>query len=348
MNCKFKFGLAVVKINGRKLRFAVIGLGKMGLLHASLLNFFPQSELVALCEKSALMNRFLKKMFANSGVHVVDDLEKLRGLELDAVCVTTPITSHSYVIKEVYAKDIARNVFVEKTLALNHIQSKELCKLAKNFGGVTMVGYMKRFSVTFGKAKNILNERVLGEISSVDAYAYSSDFSKIESRSKKSATRGGVLSDLGSHVIDLALWFFGDFEVESASSKSILCEEGEDSVDFNFKKLGMEGKAHISWCMDAYRMPNFGLCITGSAGTMKVNDYGLNLKLLNGDSHEWFRHDLDDYVNFFLGDSEYCREDEAFINSILNGDKIEPSFVTAAKVDAVIDQVKEKAKADGN
>ena len=53
-------------------------------------------------------------------------------------------------------------------------------------------------------------------------------------------------------------------------------------------------------------------------------------------------------VNFFLGDSEYCREDEAFINSILNDDKIEPSFVTAAKVDAVIDQVKEKAKANGN
>jgi predicted dehydrogenase len=338
----------VVKINERKLRFAVIGLGKMGLLHASLLNFLPESELVALCEKSTLMNRFFKKMFANSGVHVVDDLEKLHGLELDAVYVTTPISSHYYVIKEVYAKDVARNVFVEKTLALNHVQSKELCEIAKNIGGVTMVGYMKRFSVTFGKAKNILNEGILGEISSVDAYAYSSDFSKIQSGSKKSATRGGVLSDLGSHVIDLALWFFGDFEVESASCKSILCEEGEDSVDFDFKKLGMNGKVHVSWCMDAYRMPDFGLSITGSGGTMKVNGYSLDLKLNHGDSHKWFRHNLDDYVNFFLGDSEYCREDEAFINSILNDDKIEPSFVTAAKVDAVIDEVKEKARANGN
>jgi predicted dehydrogenase len=331
-----------------RLRVAVVGLGKMGLLHTSLLNVFPAVELVALCEKSALMNRLFKKVFSNSTVNIVDDLEELRGLELDAVYVTTPISSHYNIVKGVYAKGIARNVFVEKTLALDYVQSRELCEIAKNVGGLTMVGYMKRFSVTFGKAKNVLTQGVLGEISSFDAYAYSSDFSKVQPSSKKSATRGGVLSDLGSHVIDLALWFFGDFEVESASSKSILCEAGEGSVDFNVKKLGMKGAVHVSWCMDDYRMPSFGLAITGNAGTMKVNDYSLDLKLSNGDSYRWFRHDLDDYVNFLLGEPEYYREDEVFINSILNCGKVEPSFVTASKVDCIIDQVKEEVKANGN
>ena len=331
-----------------RLRIAVVGLGKMGLLHASLLNVFPAVELVAVCEKSALMNRLFKKIFSNSGVRVVKNLEKLRDLELDALYVTTPISSHYPIIKEVYAKDITRNIFVEKTLAADYNQSRDLCEIAKNVGGVAMVGYMKRFSVTFRKAKNILEKGILGEISSFDAFAYSSDFSKVQLDSKKSTTRGGVLSDLGSHVIDLALWLFGDFEVEAASAKSILNEVGEDSVDITVKKLGLEGAIHTSWCVDGYRMPTFGLDITGSGGVMKVNDYSVDLKLGNEASHRWFKHDLDDYVNFLLGDSEYYREDEAFIKSLLNGGGGDPSFVIASKVDKVIDQVKNKVKVNGN
>ena len=52
--------------------------------------FFPEVELDALCEKSALMNRLFKKVFSNTGINVVDDFEKLRVQELDAVYVTTP------------------------------------------------------------------------------------------------------------------------------------------------------------------------------------------------------------------------------------------------------------------
>jgi len=39
-----------------------------------------------------------------------------------------------------------------------------------------MVGYMKRFAITFTKAKSILDQGTLGEITSFDAHAYSSDF----------------------------------------------------------------------------------------------------------------------------------------------------------------------------
>jgi len=41
------------KVLDKKLRVAVIGLGKMGLLHAGILSVLPDVELVALCEKSA-------------------------------------------------------------------------------------------------------------------------------------------------------------------------------------------------------------------------------------------------------------------------------------------------------
>ena len=55
-----------------------------------------------------------------------------------------------------------------------------------------MVGYLRRFCVTFRKAKNLLCENALGEVSSFKAYAYSSDFSGNIRNSKIPASRGGV------------------------------------------------------------------------------------------------------------------------------------------------------------
>jgi len=327
-----------------RLRVAVVGLGKMGLLHASILNVMPSVEVVALCDKSYLLLKFVRKLFKKA--KAVDEVDKLADLDLDFVYIATPIPAHFPVVKAIYLKEVTHNLFVEKTLASSWEKAEELCDLAQTFGGVNMVGYMKRFSPTFGKAKSLLDRRDLGDLNYFDAHAYSSDFS-FQKGSKMSRSRGGVLGDLGSHIIDLALWFFGDLEVESTLN-SILDETGEDSINFKVKKMGLEGTVHVSWCMDNYRMPSFGLIIIGSAGTMKVDDYSLDLKLSNGISYRWFRHDLNDHVSFLLGESEYYREDETFVNSLLKGGKVEPSFVTASKVDRVIDQVKDKMKAYGN
>jgi predicted dehydrogenase len=324
-----------------RLRIAVVGLGKMGLLHASILNVMPSVEVVALCDKSSLLLKFVKKLFKEA--QVVDDVERLADLNLDSVYVTTPIPVHFPVVKTLYLKKVARNLFVEKTLASSWDKAKELCELAQSFGDVNMVGYMKRFAVTFSKAKNILNQGTLGEIVSFEAYAYSSDFSEIQKGSKISASRGGVLEDLGAHIIDLALWFFGDLEVDSAMLKSMVEESCEDSAHFRVGQSGLEGLFDVSWCMDNYRLPDFGLVIKGDKGILRANDDKVELKLNDGKSSMWYRHDLDDNVGFLLGAPEYYREDECFINSVLTGSKAEPSFSTASRVDYVIDQVKKKA-----
>jgi predicted dehydrogenase len=328
------------------LRIAVVGLGKMGLVHASLLSSMPNVEIVGVCEKSYFFLKIVKKLFKTA--KAVNDLEKLNNLNLDAVYVTTPIPSHSPIIKTLLSQHISKNIFVEKTLASDFKKSNELCDLVETTEGINMVGYMKRFAVTFARAKQILSENSLGTIASFDAYAYSSDFSNVDASSLKSGSRGGVLSDLGSHVIDLALWFFGDFKVESASLKSIIGGTWEDSADFTVKRPGLKGDFHISWCKDEYRLPSFGLTIKGESGIMEINDYTVQLKLTDRDPQIWFRQNLNDNVSFLIGDSEYCREDEAFVNSVLTGDKAEPSFRTASKVDEVIDQVKREGKQDGS
>jgi predicted dehydrogenase len=331
----------------RKLRFAVIGLGKMGLLHASLLNTFEDVQLVALCDKSALMTRVCRSIFSSSGVVVVNDLERFSELGLDAVYITTPISSHFFIAKDLYAKGIVRNIFMEKTLASNYEQAREICEFAKKIGGITMVGYMKRFSVVFGKARELLAQGKLGEPYSFNAYAYSSDFLGITKDSKSSASRGGALRDIGCHIIDLALWLLGDLKVSDVVS-SYEIGDSETSASFTaVNSNGLEGRFDISQRMPNYRMPEFGCFIECPQGKIDVNDDRLFLTSGDGSQKAWYRHDLKDNVCFWLGETEYYRENQEFVNSLLENRMCEPNFDTASKVDYIIDQVrKEIAKCE--
>lgn len=326
----------------KSLKAAVVGLGKMGLLHACILNVLPNVKLVALCDKGFMIRRISEKLFRD--VRIVNALDDLDGLDLDLVYVTTPIPSHFSIVKAIYSEGLVPNVFVEKTLAHNYEGAKELCMLAQESGGVNMVGYMKRFSVTFRKAKNLLDKEALGRVVSFSAYAYSSDFSETKNNSKISVSRGGVLGDLGSHLVDLALWYFGDFRVKLARLSS-LDDMGSDDFALFYVDAsdGMEGQFEVTWCKKGYRMPEFGLVVYGTKGTMKINDDEVELELKDGKSVKWYRHDLDDNVGFLLGAPEFFREDDYLVKSVLKSVDAKPNFLMASRVDWVIEQVRNKA-----
>jgi len=320
------------------LQIAVVGLGKMGILHSCILKVIPNVEVVALCEKSGMIRKFLKKIFTDA--RIVDDTEKLADLELDGVYVTTPIPSHFPIVKTIYLKKIARNLFVEKTLANNYLEAQELCSLADRSGGVNMVGYLRRFYVMFRKAKELLSQGIIGEVSSFEAYAYSSDFCGVKQGFSAVNAEGDVLRDLGCYAVDLALWFFGDLQVSSADVKSLGASCQGDCVDFRIKSFkGLEGKFSVSRCMEGYRMPEVGLSIFGSKGSIMVNDYKVKLMISSGRSSVWYRHDLSDNVPFWLGLPEYYREDLHFVNSVNEGHAAEPGFYEASKVDEIISQI---------
>jgi len=78
-------------LSAHRLKVAVIGFGKMGMLHAGILNTLPNVQLTAICEKDRLIRRFLRKIFRD--VVIVDSVKNLSSLDLDAVYVTTPIRS---------------------------------------------------------------------------------------------------------------------------------------------------------------------------------------------------------------------------------------------------------------
>ena len=328
-------------MNRKDLRVAVIGLGKMGLVHSCILNVLPNVKLVGVCEKSGMTRRFLRKIFKNA--RMVDDVEKLSSIGIDAAFVTTPIPSHFAIAKLLYSKGIVRHVFVEKTLTSSSEQSQELCGLVHRFGGANMVGYTRRFAVTFNKAKALLTENAIGDVSSFKAYAYSSDFAE-KGEGRVGGSRGGVLMDLGCHAVDLALWFFGNLEVKTARTISVANGSSENSVQFGVKSKDLQGDFDVSWCMSNYRMPEVGFVITGSEGVLEANDDFVQLRPKSRKPARWYRQDLDDVVDFWLGGPEYFREDQNFVNSVMNETEPEPSFDAATKTDEIIAKVKSKAE----
>lgn len=328
-----------------KLRIAVVGLGKMGLVHASMLKVLPNVELAALCEKSSMLRRFLKKAFRS--VPVVSDLEELSELNLDAVYVTTPIPFHFEVAETIYREKIAKNVFVEKTLAANFSEAKQLCTFSEKANGTDMVGYLRRFYVTFAKAKSLLSENAIGHVSSFKAYAFSSDFLDTRSdegqgTSSVSYSKTGVLEDLGCYAIDLAIWYFGDLGVSSGNGSPE--ENQQKSVRFKLENgKGLSGTVESSWSIAGFRMPEVGFSIEGSDGSIDVTDDKVELRTKDGKSPKWYRQNLEDNVRFWLGLPEYFREDECFVSSVMKKRRTEPDFASASKVDRIIELVKNGA-----
>jgi predicted dehydrogenase len=236
---------------------------------------------------------------------------------------------------------MARNLFVEKTLARTYGEAKKLSEFAHTHGDISMVGYLRRYYVTFRKAKDLLSQEAIGGVKSFKAYAYSSDFFGVK-ESTAPISRGGVLRDLGCHATDLALWFFGEIEVCSADVKSLVTNQSQDSVDFRVTtRQGIKGEFNVSWCKGNYRMAEVGFRIIGSKGTLEVNDDKVRLE--TGESNEWYRHDLNDNVDFWLGLPEYYREDLHFVESVREQKPAEPDFYAASKVDEIIEKVEGRA-----
>jgi predicted dehydrogenase len=322
------------------LKVAVVGLGKMGLLHSGILNVLPRVKLVGVCEATPLTRRIIKKVLRK--IPVVEDVSELSRLDLDALFITTPTSTHYSVARTAIERRIADNIFIEKPLSNSYAESRNLDDLMIG-KGVNMVGYVRRFMVTFMKGKELLSQGVIGNPVSFEIKMSSSDFFGINDPTV-SIARGGVLKDLGCYPIDLILWYFGEFRIEKATSEALTGPGATDAVHFNVHGSGIipSGEVFVTWCAEGYRMPEIEFFIIGSKGILTVNDDYVKLES-NGKISTFYRLNLNDNTAFWLGSPEYYREDEFFVQAIEKKLVGEPSFASAAKVELVIEEVQKKA-----
>ena len=329
------------------IKVGVIGLGKMGVSHLSIINANPHVKVVGLADTS----KFVLKSFSKlTQFNVFDNYkEMIEKTNPDAVIVSTPSSLHYEIAKYIVEKRI--NIFIEKPLSLSYEESKELDELTHG-KLVAQVGYHNRFINTFIFAKEIIKEECLGRIYNFSAQAHGPAITKPSNSWRTSGNiGGGCLYDYGSHVINLLSFILGiPDNVDYAVLNKIHSKHVDDivaaQISYNDNK---KGYLELNWSDESTRRMTTEITIWGTGGKVYVNSQEVHiflqedcksLKLAKGWTIKYLI-DFQNNVKFFVRGEEYSAQLEYFVEKIKHNDfENINSFSEAAATDFIIDKIK--------
>jgi len=332
---------------------SIIGLGKMGLSHASILNAHPDVELVAVCDTTSLVLEAFNKF---SSVKTYSDYKKMLTVENpEFVFIATPTRFHYPMVK--YALEKGIHVFCEKPFTLTPGQGKVLADLANEKNLVNQVGYHNHFIGTFRELKRLLTKNVIGEPVHFSGEAYGPVVTreKVNTWRSKPEEGGGCLYDYASHVINLIQEII-DKPVKTHGSllKSIFSKGVYDAV-YSLIELqnGLSGTLLVNWSDETYRKMSTSISVHGKNGKIICDATELKIYLNNPLPAEnldkgWTIKYITDYaipVNFYLRGEEYSAQIDNFINCIKQQQPSQyNTFMQATHTDGVIEMIVEQAK----
>ena len=140
----------------------------------------------------------------------------------DAALVCTPDEPKAEVLE--YLLSCGKHVLVEKPLwAANDGDIVRLEKIARDNNAVCYTAYNHRFEPHYVRMRDTIRSGALGEIYHCRMF-YGNGTARLVRDSAWRDTGAGVLPDLGSHLLDTALFWFGDV-TEDFSVVSARCFE---------------------------------------------------------------------------------------------------------------------------
>lgn len=337
-----------------RIKIAVVGLGKMGLSHFSMVAAHPLADTIA-CDATGFLVDVLSKNVPSKIYKRYDEM--LEQEALDAVVIATPSKFHYDMVKAALDKGI--HVFCEKPFCLDWTQSEELAGLAEEKGLVNRVGYHYRHVGAFGKMKQIVESGALGRITHVVAEAYGPVVLKPKRatwRSQK-AEGGGCLYDYAAHPLNLLNWYFGAPEQVSGSHlDSIFSAEIDDQVFSTLRFAdGLTAQLSVNWSDESHRKMSTKISMIGTNGRLYADRQECQLYLreespaLPGESKGWNVHyttELTEDPWFYLRGEEYSHQLDDFIQAVATGrtPAIENGFRAAAMTDRTIAMILENAE----
>lgn len=201
----------------KKVGLGLIGLGYIGKIHLRHSLKLANSRLIAV---SDLSRRALKEARKSGVKKTFTKYEQLlKDPDIDAVIIALPNHLHLQCAKQ--AAEAKKHIFLEKPIARNVAEAKEIISVAKKNSVKMMIGYPLRFDTEFCKLKEKIKSGVLGDVEVAYASYISSGpfFHRAEGYVpnpvpewwfKKELTGGGVLIDVGCHMVNLFRWYFGE------------------------------------------------------------------------------------------------------------------------------------------
>jgi len=249
----------------KKVRFAVVGVGGLGIGHIQGILNNKNAELVYVCDN---VEDIAKRVSEKYNVpYYTDFYEMLKVGGFDCVCLVTP----DYVHREhaVAACEAGYHVLCEKPLAQTMDDCRAMVDAAKKSGVKFMTGQVCRKAPGFMKAKELVEAGEIGDLFFVESeYAHDYQFLTKAWRWDPVNLRYSIIGG-GCHAIDLLRWIAGDPEkVMALANRKVLTDWPVDDCTIAIMQFpnGVVGKIFCG--IGVKRDYTMRTCLYGTKGTI--------------------------------------------------------------------------------
>jgi myo-inositol 2-dehydrogenase / D-chiro-inositol 1-dehydrogenase len=253
-------------------KIAVIGCGKQAPKHLEAFRQTPEiSGLAVMDEDPARMHA----MAAQFGAESRETLGKVfADRAIGAVVICTPTPTHAALVRRAIAA--GKHVLCEKPLGASATVAPQIAAKAARAGLVARIGYIHRFAPAIGGGK-----RVVAALGPIIAAQFSIGApGSLALWKHRRDQGGGATNELLSHMVDLALWYFGSVSACEVLHKEFLrrrriidgVEHAVDAEDVIAARLNFH--SGVSAIVDAdFLSPDFNQAIEigGENGELRAS-----------------------------------------------------------------------------
>jgi len=259
----------------------IVGLGKMGVMHAAMASQCEGAKVAALIDLDPKLAAHVKSIGVEAPCY--QSLEEARkATRLDALVIAAPSFAHLPLASE--ALQAGLHVLCEKPLAYSLEDAQAMVRAASAHPGqVNAVAFMKGHMGLFVDTARVLREGVLGEVRRFHASVYLSQVFSPKSgwTFTRERSGGGVLINTGIHLIHLCSLLFGRVTALYCKARPMHSNVEDTLTAILEFENGAFGSVDMSWSVPGYETESTRIVAEGSNGTMELDDLRRRLHLLS-------------------------------------------------------------------
>jgi predicted dehydrogenase len=354
-----------------EVRIGVVGYGMMGRAHAYAYTAAPVLRPLPVRPRLVVISGRDEGKVARAAAAygfegwTADWRELVQRPDVDIVDICTPPGTHAEIAAAAAAAGKA--VICEKPLAVTYVQALSAMESVRKANVLNCVGFNYRRLPAVSLMKRMVDEGAVGKVRLWRGVWLSDEFVDpaipFDWRFDR-AVGGSTIADLGSHLIDMALWMVGDVAEVSAQSETFVKERSNLPVtvdDASSALLRFQGGARgtVEMARTAVRRPcDFTIEVNGDKGTL-VFEYARLNELLYGDGGDSpglygmrrirAEHETHPYARHWWPVGQGVGYGASFVNHL--GDLLErwpdgpwePDFAQGAAVQAVCEAIERAA-----
>jgi len=197
-------------------RFALLGAGRIGKVHAKAVSSNPDARLVAVADAVPAAAQAIARAYG-CAVRSIEEIEAAK--DVDAVVICTPTDTHADLIERFCRAGKA--VFCEKPIDLSLARVKACLAVVKETKGTLMVGFNRRFDPHFAAVRRAIDDGAIGTVEMVTITSRDPGAPPAEYIKRS----GGIFRDMTIHDFDMARFLLGEEPVTVMATASVLVDK---------------------------------------------------------------------------------------------------------------------------